>query len=80
MKTISITFYIKNHLVLPRVESDKPMLSEIALSRKGNGCWYLPSNFKKHDDRAPALLSTEEKQNYIDRVTKDILKAWEKVC
>lgn len=75
---IKITFYVHHHLVLPRVESDKTISTKITLSRKGKGCRYVPQDFKYHDDHAPSLVNTQEKQDYINRVTKAILTAWKK--
>lgn len=75
---IKITFYIDDGRALPRVENNKPTDYEIALNRRGGGCWYNPCNFRQHDSHAPWFSNTQVMQDYINRVTKDILEAWKK--
>lgn len=76
MKELRIEFYIYGARVLPRVTSIKNIARTISLNRKGDGCYNLPKDFKYHDDHAPDLCSLQEEQDYINRVTKDILEAW----
>ena len=76
MNKLRIDFYIDNNRVLPRVLSIKGITGKISLSRSGLACFFTPKEFPSHDGHAPSFETTHEAQDYINRLTKDILQAW----